>query len=295
MNSCRSGYGCKWPPSNWLPPRPIEPKPQGCPPGYGYQTAQPSGKTVCVTCASGTYSPGGFSICLRCGNGEGYATPRLASSADACVCYAGHGGPGCTLCPPRTYSPGVQVKTGKTARKNQLRPACRVCPDTTLGSAAPGAAAVSQCGGCVPGTGGLRCQTCPRGTFSPGGSFDNCTSCGPNQTSWPGAEGPDSCMCQAGFGANGTASCVTCPPNTWWAGPPPEPQRSLEGKVELSATAQATGASTVEGMAAPQQAVQASSVAAPGNERPFIQSCLACPTNWTSPAGSTSFSNCTKP
>lgn len=62
----------------------------------------------------------------------------------------------CALCP---CSPG--------GSQYEPRPRCEKCPEDTVGGQA-GASSPQQCGGCRPGTGGLRCDECPPGTFSEG-------------------------------------------------------------------------------------------------------------------------------
>lgn len=112
-----------------------------------------------------------------------------------------------------------------------------------------------------PGYGGSTCTQCQPGSYSPGATTQPCQSCGPGQTSQAGATGPEWCQCPAGQGLEDADNvCDTCPPGTYQSGP----LGTASVMAILSAVTRGVG----------------------------LSRCRECPGNQTSPAGSTSVSDC---
>lgn len=122
----------------------------------------------------------------------------------AAVCPPGAFGPACTACPAGSYCPG-----GSSMLNKQSSPAPVIsCPDHTTSPA--GASSAADCV-CTAGYGGAACQMCPAGSFSEGGSRQECQKCDPGQSSIEGAPSRDYCHCRPGQDAD----CATCARGTW--------------------------------------------------------------------------------
>lgn len=113
----------------------------------------------CTPCPAGSWSPGtDTQACITCG--WGYTSPVAATSPDECYPI--------NACPAGTqYPASIKVPTS-----------------------------VDQCV-CKPGfgssTGTAPCHLCPAGTYSDGGSLEDCKPCPFAQTSAPGACGVNEC------------------------------------------------------------------------------------------------------
>uniref|UniRef100_A0A383V6N3 Laminin EGF-like domain-containing protein n=1 Tax=Tetradesmus obliquus TaxID=3088 RepID=A0A383V6N3_TETOB len=181
-----------------------------CLPGYGGRS--------CGVCLLGSYSGGGdFKACTTCP--LGFTTAATASTVrEQCICSegSGNGNPAltgsCTLCPPGTWARNAQGSlAANTARE------CAPCPTgktSDFGISNPGLCY------CPPGTYGRdTCQTCLAGRWCPGGSPNTSApifACnGPSETSLPGAQSQQDCVCAAGYGG---PSCELCPLNTFSTG-----------------------------------------------------------------------------
>lgn len=109
------------------------------------------------------------------------------------------------MCPANSFCPG-----GSPASSTTRGPEAPVvaCPSHMTSPA--GAASQADCV-CVAGHGGSSCQVCTSGTFSEGGSRDECQKCDVGQISIEGAPSRDYCSCPPGQDAN----CTACPRGTW--------------------------------------------------------------------------------
>ena len=156
-----------------------------------------------VYCGCYTVCKEGDDCSSQCSSFDLYAFSLADASTAACV-----------ACPPGELASG----TPKT---------CQACSDheTTVLDAngkivcncVPGygrANASAQCLECAPGTyANGSCVACPAGTYSQATAAttaDTCTACDAHQTSPPGSESPDACVCQAGYATDGGDTCEAC-------------------------------------------------------------------------------------
>jgi hypothetical protein len=131
--------------------------------------------------------------------------PALLACAHPAVCPPGTFGPACATCPAGSFCPG-----GSSASSTTRAPEAPVvaCPSHMTSPA--GSTSQADCV-CVAGHGGTSCQVCTSGTFSEGGSRDECQKCDAGQISIEGAPSRDYCSCPPGQGPN----CTACPRGTW--------------------------------------------------------------------------------
>ena len=210
-----------------------------CPAG-DYQNS--TGRTFCLTCALGTYSPAGASTCFLCAPGAF----SLSGSSVCTNCTAGYfsaesGMSFCESCLPGSYSelaastcidcsPGSRAYgpiagyaatscelcvTGKFSGENATAN-CSFCPAGSFGDS-PG---MSVCDLCVPGyhspsRGFTVCTTCIPGTFSLL-NFTTCLNC--SQGTYNNLYAQQNCSeCSAGYYGprTGLTVCTACAGGTY--------------------------------------------------------------------------------
>ena len=252
-----------------------------CKPGYGSTTgdctchlcpigtySEGGNMEDCRPCPFGFTSAAGSNSSAQCVPADqpcpvGQIAPPGAVSADQCGCIPGYGGgatpkDACTICPVGTWAPGNNTQPcipcgfGYTGPEgSDSKDECvetNACPagtefNTTMGPSGP--FSTSQCvckAGYGSPTGEGICRRCPAGTYSHGGSMEDCKSCPFGFTSAAGSTSqascepvaqrcpigqfaPDpsvsekQCRCYPGFGGGNTPeeACTICPVGTYSA------------------------------------------------------------------------------
>ena len=169
-----------------------------CLPGYGYDSADPSGPTceyseacnagyfkvslenvACVACANNEYQPVSASTdCLSCPAFSAiveYLMP-VGTDVEDCFCNAGYTGPAGGPCTPCVNGTFEEIRGSE---------ACAHCGDNAY--------------------------------FLIGGSktLDNCRSCQTDSTALQNAYGIADCICDAGYQRTDVDKCVACPPGSY--------------------------------------------------------------------------------
>lgn len=271
-----------------------------CPAGTFHPNAVPV--AVCQPCPPNTFSTGTALTCTGChafsSSAEGSA------SRSACVCNAGfqRTGPAeCQACAPGSYAASansscVLCEAGSYAWQVNST-ACESCPahssTATTGSTsqlqcvcAAGYAQTTtdaeiSCAVCGPGTfsvaGASSCSDCGPSTYQPAAASTSCRACTANSShTVSGASESTQCLCHAGFSLQ-NGECVPCAPGHF---------KSDAGNQACTACAAGSFAAD-HGAAActtcPENTVQ---------ENTGQTACVACPGNSSSPAGSSTTTDC---
>jgi hypothetical protein len=169
--------------------------------------------SVCLLCAAGTFAGQGVSECVSCSSGL-YSTELAAVGSDACMAcmagtYSANGSSACLACSAGTFSSSLSSKD---------------CVPCTAGKYSSIIAAwdCNECSGGLYSTGGSSsCTLCEPGSFSTSNRSD-CMKCSPGHyMSEVGAANSSAClMCSSGkystaFGAGSFAVCANCKAGTY--------------------------------------------------------------------------------
>ena len=291
-----------------------------------YPTTCPVGQysdgSNCVNCAAGKYKHDEWALQSHCYNCDtGKTSPSGSTSSSNCYinqCSAGTylSGQSCVNCAAGAYK--TNTATGQWN--------CQACPSGTTST--PGSTAQSNCFSCPAGTtlnvAGDACTSCAAGTYKHDTTVNPCTSCGSNAASNPSSDNIDDCSCNAGYyGEFGESSAQLV---SSFAGcqaqhPPLSDFSSSDDCQNILTT---LGASMYvfstcnDGLPLACSAMQVSSTTTYGYWNPsgctgrncgfseygsqyqcvcqaassFSNECTQCPTDTTSPAGSTDSSAC---
>lgn len=140
--------------------------------------------------------------------------PTLPSTAHALCCKFPHFYP--AVCPPGTFGPGCLECLAGSFCPGGIGPVSRgagpapiiKCPEHMTSNKS--ATSESSCY-CMAGYGGQSCNKCASGSFSEGGSRNECQMCARGQTSMEAAPSKDYCFCATGE----SGACTACPAGTW--------------------------------------------------------------------------------
>ena len=203
-----------------------------------------------------------------------HAAPRIGAPRyiQNCSCNTGYFGsptpfsdPACQQCPADTYND----KVGLPAFSN-----CTACPSNTTSANATAGQGRGACK-CLRGhfgslghTDSSMCESCPPDTYGPhfaAATKNWCRPC-PRDTSVPGGAGVSAvdCKCNAGLTGPSGGPCAYCSAGTY---------KALVGSAPCTACPNGTYSSTVGAS--------------------HVGSCIACPSNSSSPLGSVSAKSCT--
>ena len=183
-----------------------------CDPGW-FQAA--AGMTTCAPCAAGTFTAySGATVCQACPGNDTFADSAGMSSCTACPngsATDAAGATACLLCPEAegvlgaacsACSPGSEARDSRcwACAAGSYSPSGARCQACAAGSSSPSGA--SACDACLPGTAGVGCAPCGRGSFASGHGQVTCTSCAIGKYS-------------AVSGATSVAACVNCEQGTY--------------------------------------------------------------------------------
>ena len=282
-----------------------------CKPGY----SNSGSNCVQVSCSAGQYVNG--SSCAQCGAGF-YSTGGTATSCLSCAAgtFSSNAGAGsCTTCPSSTVA--TCTTTGFTCKPGYSNSGSNCVQVSCSAGQYVNGSSCAQCGAGFYSTGGTStsCLSCAAGTFS-GSNAESCTTCAAGTYSAASASACTTCQLASNAASmtSSTTSCTIesclsgftlnnnqckCSANSYLNGTTCETCPS-SGTSPVGSTAitqctcpETTGVNAFSALIAGSTTCRAS-ICSAGYYLNDGQ-CIRCPSNGTSPAGSTSISQCACP